>query len=61
MTSRIYDNPEYECDICNTPLLKEHIRHSTIRGSRQYIFCSIGCYYQWAEYPYASEDVEYER
>lgn len=59
MTSnRIKDIPDYECDVCNKPLLKEHIRHSTIHGSRQFTFCSIGCYYEWAqgeEHPYPED------
>lgn len=59
MTSRIVDSPEYECDVCNTPMLKETIRHSTLHNNRQYVFCSVGCYYTWAEGaddPYGDEE-----
>lgn len=62
MTNRIKEYPDYECDACSTPMTKDSIRHSTLHHNRQYVFCSIGCYYTWAEgaddpYP---EDRDYE-
>lgn len=51
--------PTYTCEICNTPMVYTDIRHTytpTDNSSPAY-FCSIGCYYVWADsVPHADPD-----
>jgi len=57
--------PDYTCEVCNTGMTKDSIRHThTPRdNSRPLYFCSIGCYYQWAEGmgDYGAEEYQYEQ
>jgi hypothetical protein len=59
MTTRIVDNPDYDCEVCNSPMTEATVKYRTFLNNRQYVFCSIGCYYTWAEGaddPYGDEE-----
>jgi hypothetical protein len=51
MTSRIHTEPEYTCEVCGTPMVQSTIRHTYTPqdNTAPAYFCSIGCYYTWAE------------
>lgn len=56
------EEPPYECTVCNVPMLATDIRHihTPQDNSAPQYFCSIGCYYIWANDQYEDEE-QYDR